>query len=70
MWRENENDIRKLLDGKKKVANITIPKSKKEMNYLKRINLPNARTWFRFRCKLTKHMKGKTSSAFKDNMQC
>ena len=34
--------------------------TKKERNYLKQMNLPNARTWFRFRCKITlRSKKGK-----------
>ena len=28
-WRKNDKDIRKLLEGKRKTANITIPKTKK-----------------------------------------
>ena len=53
MLRENDNNIRKELKGKKKVENISIPKFKKHRNHLKRMNLPNSRTWFRFRCKIT-----------------
>ena len=38
VWREEEEQ-----SGKYK-----IPETKKESNYLKRMNLPNARIWFRF----------------------
>ena len=34
------------------------------------MNLPDARTWFRFRRKITNNIKGKTSSIYKDKMQC
>ena len=32
--------------------------------------LPDARTWFRFRCKIMNNIKGNTTSAFRENMQC
>ena len=31
------------------------------------MNLPDAKTWFRFRCKITNNIKGNTSSIYKDN---
>ena len=34
------------------------------------MNLPDARTWFRFRFKITKYIKGNTSSMYRDNMCC
>ena len=32
------------------------------------MNLTDARTWFRYRSKMTKRVKGNTSSAFRNNM--
>ena len=49
------------MDNSDKVKTIEIPKYKKQRNYLKRMNLPDARTWFRVRCKITNNMKGNTS---------
>ena len=68
IWNENYKDIK--LEKSEKVRSIVIPKFKKERNNLKRIHLPDAITWFRFRCKITNNIKGITSSTFKDNMQC
>ena len=34
------------------------------------MNIPDARIWFRFRCKITSHIKGNVSSMYKDNMKC
>ena len=34
------------------------------------MNLPDARIWFRYQCKTTKYIKGNTSSAYRDNMDC
>ena len=70
IWKENDDEIMEALKKTEKVQNIVIQKSKKERNYLKRMNLPDARTWFRYRCKTTKNIKGNTSSSFRDNMQC
>ena len=53
-----------------KAREIKIPKYKKERNYIRRKNLPDARTWFRFRSKITTYIKGNTTSIYKDNMKC
>ena len=34
------------------------------------MNLSDARIWFRYRCKITSHIKGNMSSMYKDNMAC
>ena len=34
------------------------------------MNLPDARTWFKFRCKTTNNIQGNTTSNFRKNMQC
>ena len=70
LWRENDEEIREALMNSEKVRNIKIHKTEKERNYLKRINLPDARIWFRYRCKTTKYIKGNTSSEYRDNMDC
>ena len=70
IWRENNEEIRQALANSEKVRNIKIPKTEKERNCLKRMNLPDARMWFRYRCKITKYIKGNTSSAYRDNMSC
>ena len=64
IWRENNEEIREALSSSEKVRNTRIPRTEKERNYLKRMNLPDARTWFRFRCKITKHIKGNMSSMY------
>ena len=47
------------------------PPGPKERNYFKRMNLPDARIWFRYRCKITKYyIEGNMSSAYRDNMSC
>ena len=66
VWRDNDKDIAMLLKGKKKRK----MEPRKQRNYLKRMNLPDARTWFRYRSKMTKRVKGNTSSAFRNNMDC
>ena len=38
--------------------------------YLRRMNLPDARVWFRFRCEITSHINGNMSSMYRDNMKC
>ena len=70
IWNENDKEISAELDKSDKVRSIVIPKFKKERHNLKKIHLPDAITWFRFRCKITNNIKGITSSTFKDNMQC
>ena len=70
IWRENNEEIRQALANSEKVRNTRIPETEKERNYLKRMNLPDARTWFRYRCKITKYIKGNTSSMYRDNMCC
>ena len=52
------------------MRNTKIPETEKERNYLKRMNLPDARTWFRYRCKITKYIKGNMSSMYRENMSC
>ena len=37
---------------------------------LAKMNPADARTYFRFRSKMTKRVKGNTSSAFRNNMNC
>ena len=69
-WNESDQEIRAELDKSDKVRSTVKPKFKKERNYLKRSNLPDIITWFRFRCKITNNIKRNTSSTFKDNMQC
>ena len=54
---------RKLPEGKNNVENIKI-ETRREINYLSRMNLADARTWFRYRSKMTKRVKGNKSSAF------
>ena len=34
------------------------------------MNIQDARVWFRYRCKITAHIKGNKSSMYKDNMVC
>ena len=68
--KENAKEIRAGLDKSDNVRSIVIPKFKRERNYQKRMKLLDARSWFRYRCKITNNIKGNTSSKFKDNMQC
>ena len=69
IWNKNDKEIRAELDKSYKVRSIVIPKlKKKQRNYLKRMNLPDVRTWFRFRCKTTNNLKGNTSSTFRNNV--
>ena len=70
IWRENNEEIREALSSSEKVRNTRIPETEKERNYLKRMNLPDARTWFRFCCKITKHIKGNMSSMYREDMTC
>ena len=58
------------MDKLSKVKDFKIPTTKRERNYQKRINLQDARVWFRYRCKITAHIKGNKSSMYKDNMAC
>ena len=51
LWRENDKEIREGLDKSDKVKHLPIPEFKKVRNYLRRMNLVDARVWFRFRCK-------------------
>ena len=60
---------KRFLDGNSKVEHIKI-ETRKEINYLKRMNLKDARTWLRYRRKITKRVKGDKSSAFINNMNC
>ena len=47
-----------------------MPTMKRERNYLKGMNMMDARVWFRYRCKTTALIKSNKSSIYKDNMQC
>ena len=57
------------MDKLGKVKDLQIPTAKRERNYLKRMNLQDARVWFRYRCKITAHIKGNKSSMYKDKMR-
>ena len=65
-----KNKIRAKLDNLSKVKDIKMPTIKRERNYLKEMNLTNARLWFRYRCKIIDHMKGNKSSMYRNNMHC
>ena len=54
-----------MLDRKKKVKDIW-KDDKGKMNYLERMNLEDARVWFRYRSKITIRVKGNPSSAFRN----
>ena len=45
IWREYNAEIREALSSSEKVRDIAIPATEKERNYLKRMNLPDARTY-------------------------
>ena len=62
--------IRVEIDKLSKGKDLKMPTTKREQNYLKGMNLMNTRVWFRYRCKITAHIKGNKSSMYKDNMQC
>ena len=70
IWREYNAEIQEALSSSEKVRNIPIPTTEKERNYLKRMNLPDARTYFRVRCKITNNIKGNRSSQFRNDMTC
>ena len=57
LWRENDKEIKEALMKSERVQNTKIHKTEKERNCLKRMNLPDARTWFRYWCKTTKYIK-------------
>ena len=63
-------EIREALSSSEKVRHTRIPTKERERNYLKRMNLPDARTYFRFRCKITKYIKGNRSSLHKEDKTC
>ena len=48
VWNKNDKEIRTELDKSDKVRSILIPTFKKEINYLKRMILPDTRIWFRY----------------------
>ena len=56
------------MDKLNKVKVLKMPTKKQERNYLNRMNMQDARVWFRYRC--TNHIKGNKSSLYEDNMQC
>ena len=70
IWREYNEEIREALSSLEKVRHTTIPTTENERNYLKRMNLPDARTYFRVRCKITNYIKGNRSSLHRNNMSC
>ena len=45
IWREYDAEIKEALSSSEKVRDISIPTTEKERNYLKRMNLPDARTY-------------------------
>ena len=44
IWREYNAEIREALSSSEKVRDIAFPTTENERNYLKRMNLPDART--------------------------
>ena len=70
LWRENDKEIKAEMMKSDKVRHLEIPATKRQRNYLTRMNLQDARVWFRFRCKLTALIKGNKSSMYKNNMEC
>ena len=70
LWMETDKEIRAEMGKLSKVKDLKMPTTKRERNYLKGMNLMNARVWFRYRCKTTAHIKGNKSSMYRDNMQC
>ena len=65
MWPENDNEIWTEMEKLSKVKDL---KPERERNSLKRMNMQDARVWFRYRCKITAHIKGNKSSMYKDNI--
>ena len=65
-WQQNKGQTKQVRES----SNHSNTKIQKQWIYLKRMNLPDARTWFRFRCKTTNNSKGITSSSFRDNLKC
>ena len=61
---------KELVVRKKQGGKYNNPKTKERKKLPKKNNLSNKRTWFRFRCKIPKHIKGNTSSAIRNNPQC
>ena len=70
LWRENYKEIRTEMDKLSKVKDLKMPTTKREINHLKGINMMDASVWFRYRCKITAHIKGNKSSMYKENKQC
>ena len=70
LWRENDKEIRAELDGLSEVKDLKMPTTKRERNFLKEMNLTNARLCFRYRCKIIAHIKCNKSSMYRNNMQC
>ena len=64
LWRENDREIRAEMEKLSKVKDLKMPLTKRERNYLNGMNLMNARIWFRYRCKITAHIKGNKSSLY------
>ena len=61
LWRENDKEIKAKMIKPDKVRHLEISTTKRQRNYLKRMNLQDARVWFRFRSKTTAHIKGNKS---------
>ena len=53
-----------------KVRDIWDENKRDKRNYLERMNIDDARVWFRYRSKMTIRVKGNRTSAFRDNMDC
>ena len=49
LWRENDKEIKAEIIKSDKVRHLEIPTTKRQRNYLKRMNLQDARVWFRLR---------------------
>ena len=52
------------MDRLSKVKDLKMPTTKRERNMV------DASVWFRYRCKITAHIKGNKSSMYKENKQC
>ena len=61
--------MKALLAGKEKVKDIW-EDDRTKRNYLTRMNIDDARVWFRYRSKMTVRVKANRSSEFRNNMGC
>ena len=48
LWRENYKEIRSEMDKLSKVKDLKMPTTERERNYLIRMNMLDARVWFRY----------------------